>query len=149
MKLSTVFLAALVVGLFDKTIVQPAALAVFLLVVARQGGNTAAKPFVVLIRALALSEACTHAAWCFLLRGLSMLSNMETAGAAIPLLLSRIRRDSAHASAILLITVIYGTDFILFLGLAMRTLLPSYRDTTAQWLAGKKKRPDARRHRPP
>lgn len=54
--LATAFLAAAVVGLFENTIAQITALAVFLPVVAGQGGNTGAQTLAVVIRGLALGE---------------------------------------------------------------------------------------------
>ncbi|MGQ0635829.1 MAG: magnesium transporter [Planctomycetaceae bacterium] len=54
--LATAFLAAAVVGLFEATIEQVAALAVLLPVVAGQGGNTGAQSLAVVIRGLALRE---------------------------------------------------------------------------------------------
>lgn len=54
--LATAFLAAAVVGLFEDTIEQVAALAVLLPVVAGQGGNTGAQSLAVVIRGLALRE---------------------------------------------------------------------------------------------
>ena len=147
------------VGLFGEAIAQLTALAVFLPVVAGQGGNTGAQPLAVLIRALALDEARSRAARRILGRelllgldagvvvgatcsiaafrwtgdqrlgavlGIGMIANMAiagVAGAGIPLLLRRIGRDPAQASAILLTTVTDAAGFALFLGLAMRTLL--------------------------
>ena len=70
---------------------------------------------------------------------IAMLSNRAiaaVAGAAIPLFLRRIGRDPAQASAILLTAVTDVAGSTLFLGLAMRTPLPS------------QKKVDARRHRP-
>lgn len=54
--LATAFLAAAVVSLFENTIARITALAVFLPVVAGQGGNTGAQTLAVVIRALALGE---------------------------------------------------------------------------------------------
>jgi len=54
--LATAFLAAAVVGLFENTIARITALAVFLPVVAGQGGNTGAQTLAVVIRGLALGE---------------------------------------------------------------------------------------------
>lgn len=54
--LATAFLAAAVVGLFENTIARITALAVFLPVVAGQGGNTGTQTLAVVIRGLALGE---------------------------------------------------------------------------------------------
>lgn len=54
--LATAFLAAAVVGLFEGTIAKLTALAVFLPVVAGQGGNAGAQTLAVVIRGLALGE---------------------------------------------------------------------------------------------
>lgn len=54
--LATAFLAAAVVGIFENTIARITALAVFLPVVAGQGGNTGAQTLAVVIRGLALGE---------------------------------------------------------------------------------------------
>lgn len=54
--LATAFLAAAVVGLFENTIARITALAVFLPVVAGQGGNTGAQTLAVVIRGLALGQ---------------------------------------------------------------------------------------------
>ena len=66
MKLSAPFLvpallAALVVGVFEGTIARITMLAVFLPVVAGQGGNTGAQALVVVVRALALGEVRSKA----------------------------------------------------------------------------------------
>lgn len=54
--LATAFLAASVVGIFESTIARITALAVFLPVVAGQGGNTGTQTLAVVIRGLALGE---------------------------------------------------------------------------------------------
>lgn len=54
--LATAFLAAAVVGLFENTIARITVLAVFLPVVAGQGGNAGAQTLAVVIRGLALGE---------------------------------------------------------------------------------------------
>jgi magnesium transporter len=54
--LSTAFLAAVVVGLFEDTIARITALAVFLPVVAGQSGNTGSQALAVTMRGLALRE---------------------------------------------------------------------------------------------
>ena len=54
--LATAFLAASVVGLFENTIAKITALAVFLPVVAGQGGNAGAQTLAVVIRGLALGQ---------------------------------------------------------------------------------------------
>lgn len=54
--LGTAFLAALVVGLFEDTIGQYAVLAVFMPVVAGQGGNSGAQTVAILVRSLALGD---------------------------------------------------------------------------------------------
>jgi magnesium transporter len=54
--LATAFLAAFVVGLFENTIAQWTALAIFLPIVAGQGGNAGMQTLTVIIRDLALGE---------------------------------------------------------------------------------------------
>ena len=54
--LATAFLAAAVVGIFENTIARITALAVFLPVVAGQGGNAGAQTLAVVIRGLALGQ---------------------------------------------------------------------------------------------
>jgi magnesium transporter len=54
--LATAFLAALMIGLFENTIAQWTALAVFLPIVAGQGGNAGMQTLTVIIRDLALGE---------------------------------------------------------------------------------------------
>jgi len=54
--LATAFLAAAVVGIFEGTIAKWTALAIFLPIVAGQGGNAGAQPLTVIIRAMALGE---------------------------------------------------------------------------------------------
>jgi magnesium transporter len=54
--LGTAFLAAFVVGLFEETIAQWTALAIFLPIVAGQGGNAGMQTLTVIIRDLALGE---------------------------------------------------------------------------------------------
>ena len=61
--LATAFLAASVVGLFENTIARITALAVFLPVVAGQGGNTGAQTLAVVIRGLALGQIDKSLAW--------------------------------------------------------------------------------------
>jgi magnesium transporter len=54
--LATAFLAASVIGLFEKTIASWTALAIFLPIVAGQGGNSGAQTLTVIIRDMALGE---------------------------------------------------------------------------------------------
>jgi magnesium transporter len=54
--LATAFLAAFVVGLFEETIAQWTALAIFLPIVAGQGGNAGMQTLTVIIRDMALGE---------------------------------------------------------------------------------------------
>ena len=54
--LATAFLAAAVVGIFENTIAQWTVLAIFLPIVAGQGGNAGAQTLTVIIRDLALGE---------------------------------------------------------------------------------------------
>lgn len=61
--LVTAFLAAAVVGLFENTIARITTLAVFLPVVAGQGGNTGAQTLAVVIRGLALGQIEKALAW--------------------------------------------------------------------------------------
>jgi magnesium transporter len=61
--LATAFLAAAVVGLFEDTIAQITALAVFLPVVAGQSGNTGSQALAVTMRGLALREIRTRHWW--------------------------------------------------------------------------------------
>ena len=70
--LLTAFVAATVVGMFEDTIARLTALAVFLPIVAGQGGNTGAQALVVVVRALALGEVRPRAAARILLRELSL-----------------------------------------------------------------------------
>ena len=59
--LITAFMAAAVVGLFEGTIAQVAALAVLMPVVAGQGGNTGAQSLAIVIRGIAIREIVTGA----------------------------------------------------------------------------------------
>lgn len=61
--LGTTFLAAAVVGLFEETIAKWTVLAVFLPVVAGQGGNAGMQTLTVIIRGMALGELQGRAAW--------------------------------------------------------------------------------------
>lgn len=61
--LATAFLAAAVVGLFEETIARWTALAIFLPVVAGQGGNAGMQTLTVIIRGMALGEVHGRAAW--------------------------------------------------------------------------------------
>lgn len=61
--LATTFLAAAVVGLFEETIAKWTVLAVFLPVVAGQGGNAGMQTLTVIIRGMALGELQGRAAW--------------------------------------------------------------------------------------
>ena len=54
--LATAFLAASVVGLFEESIAQVAALAVFMPIVAGMGGNAATQTLTVIVRGIALGE---------------------------------------------------------------------------------------------
>ncbi|MFP3975566.1 MAG: magnesium transporter [Dehalococcoidia bacterium] len=54
--LGTAILAGVVVGLFESTIAQVAALAVFIPVIAGQGGNAGAQTLTIMVRSLALGE---------------------------------------------------------------------------------------------
>jgi magnesium transporter len=54
--LATAFLAAFVIGLFEETIAQWTALAIFLPIVAGQGGNAGMQTLTIIIRDLALGE---------------------------------------------------------------------------------------------
>lgn len=61
--LATAFLAASIVGLFENTIAQVTELAVFLLVVAGQSGNTVSQALKVTMQGLALREIQTDQWW--------------------------------------------------------------------------------------
>lgn len=61
--LATTFLAAAVVGLFEETIAKWTVLAVFLPIVAGQGGNAGMQTLTVIIRGMALGELQGRAAW--------------------------------------------------------------------------------------
>ncbi|OQW95308.1 MAG: magnesium transporter, partial [Verrucomicrobia bacterium A1] len=61
--LATTFLAAAVVGMFEKTIEKWTVLAVFLPIVAGQGGNAGMQTLTVIIRGMALGELHGRAAW--------------------------------------------------------------------------------------
>lgn len=86
--LATAFLAAAVVALFENTIARITALAVFLPVVAGQGGNTGAQTLAVVIRGLALGEiekgsalrVLAKEAWLGIVNGLVV--GLVTAGVA-------------------------------------------------------------------
>lgn len=86
--LGTAFLAAAVVGMFENTIARVTILAVFLPVVAGQGGNTGAQALVVMIRALALREVSGRMAWRAIRReffvgfGCGIVVGLTTAGVA-------------------------------------------------------------------
>ena len=54
--LATAFLAAAVVGLFEGTIAQVTAVAIFMPIVAGMGGNAATQTLTVIVRGLALGE---------------------------------------------------------------------------------------------
>jgi len=66
--LATAFLAAFVVGLFQNIIAKITILAVFLPVVAGQGGNAGAQSLAVVMRGLVLREIPFHRAWQLILR---------------------------------------------------------------------------------
>ena len=70
--LLTAFVAATVVGAFEDTIARVTALAVFLPIVAGQGGNTGAQALVVVVRGLALGDVRPRAVARILLRELSL-----------------------------------------------------------------------------
>jgi magnesium transporter len=61
--LATTFLAAAVVGFFEATIAKWTVLAVFLPIVAGQGGNAGMQTLTVIIRGMALGELQGRAAW--------------------------------------------------------------------------------------
>ena len=61
--LGTTFLAAAVVGLFEQTIARWTVLAVFLPIVAGQGGNAGMQTLTVVIRGMALGELQGRCAW--------------------------------------------------------------------------------------
>ena len=61
--LATTFLAAAVVGFFEETIAKWTVLAVFLPIVAGQGGNAGMQTLTVIIRGMALGELQGRAAW--------------------------------------------------------------------------------------
>ena len=152
--LATGFLAAAVVGLFDRTIAQVTALAVLMPVVAGQAGNTGAQALAVTVRGLSLREirvghfpkvlskemraalingvaiALVTAVGTFFwsgnfplagVIGVSMVGSMviaAVAGAAVPVVLTALKRDPASASSIILTTVTDVAGFSSFLGLA-------------------------------
>lgn len=61
--LGTAFLASSVVSLFEGTIAQAAMLAVFMPIVAGQGGNTGTQTMTIVVRSLALSEVELRDVW--------------------------------------------------------------------------------------
>ncbi len=158
--LATSILASWVVWLFEGSIQQVVALAVFLPIVAGMGGNAATQTLTVVIRGIALGEADFKTAWSTILReilvgasigvatgavmalvavlwkgipalglviGLAMIFDLVIAGltgAAIPLVLKRLRLDPALGSGVVVTTFTDCFGFLSFLGLA--TLLLRY-----------------------
>ena len=109
--LATAFLAAVMVSLFEDTISRVVALAVFLPVVASQGGIGGTQTVTLVVRSMVLGVVL----------GLAMLGNMLVAGmfgAGVPLLLRHLRMDPAVSSAVFVTTFTDVIGFVLFLGLA-------------------------------
>lgn len=72
LNLGTAFLAAFVVGLFESTIARWTALAVFLPVIAGQGGNAGMQTLTVIVRDLALGELSRGDGWKALAKELTL-----------------------------------------------------------------------------
>lgn len=68
--LVTAFIASAVVGLFEDTIAQVTALAVFLPIVSGQGGNSGAQALAVVMRGLSLREILPGSAWSVIVKEL-------------------------------------------------------------------------------
>ena len=153
--LATAFLAASVVALFENIIAQLTILAVYLPVVAGQGGNAGAQSLAVVMRGLVMREIPVQdakrlvikeslvgvfnglviglvtalIAWLWqgnpflgLVIGLAMIVNLTVAGfsgAAIPLIMTRLKLDPAQSSSIILTTVTDVIGFFSFLGFAV------------------------------
>jgi magnesium transporter len=153
--LLTAFMAAAVVALFEGLIAKITVLAVFLPVVAGQGGNAGAQSLAIVMRGLVMREIPPHRrsylvfketllgtingaitgavtaiiAWLLygnavlgLVVGLGMIVNLlfaGMAGAAIPLIMKRLRLDPAQCSSIILTTVTDVVGFFAFLGFAL------------------------------
>jgi magnesium transporter len=66
--LATAFLAGAVVGMFEQTIASWSALAIFLPIIAGQGGNAGAQTLTVIIRDMALGELTSGDGWRALLK---------------------------------------------------------------------------------
>jgi len=138
--LATAFLAAFVVGLFESTIAKWTALAIFLPIIAGQGGNAGMQTPTFIICDLALGEialgdgrrALEKEIILGLLNGLAIglvvgvigwwwkgsATLRLVAGVVIPLGLKALRLDPALASSIFLTTVTDVAGFFFFLGLA-------------------------------
>lgn len=151
--LSTAFLAAGIIAVFESTISKVVALAIFLPVIGGQGGVGGTQTFTLLVRSIAVGEmpvgrnirilqrevflGLIHGLLLGLIVGIvaylwkgnfvlgivvgvAMLGNMVVAGfvgAAVPLLLRRLRIDPAVASATFVTTFTDVLGFLLFLGL--------------------------------
>lgn len=78
--LGTAFLAGWVVSLFESTIARYAVLAVFLPIIAGQGGNAGAQTLTILVRSLALGEVTFEQQWRTLLKEvlLGLLTGIAT-----------------------------------------------------------------------
>jgi magnesium transporter len=140
--LLTAVLVSLVISQFDATIQQIVALAVLMPIVASMGGNAGTQTLTVVVRALSTRELShgnalrlvgkevivgTANGFLFaVLVGVAMIVNMIFAGlfgAAIPVVLERMKIDPAIASTVLLTTVTDVFGFRAFLGLAATVLL--------------------------
>lgn len=152
--LGTTLIAALVISLFEGTISKLVTLAIFLPVVAGQGGIAGTQTLTLVVRSIALDEiqpgrglkilgreialGVIHGialgiivgilSWIWkgnpilgLVVGLAMTANIFVAGltgAAIPLMLKRLKMDPAVSSAVFVTTVTDVLGFILLLGIA-------------------------------
>jgi magnesium transporter len=152
--LGTTLLAALVISLFEGTLSKLVTLAVFLPVVAGQGGIAGTQTLTLVVRSIALDEIPPGRGFKILTReialgvihgialgiivgvlswiwkgnpilglvvGLAMTVNIFVAGltgAAIPLILKRLKMDPAVSSAVFVTTVTDILGFILLLGIA-------------------------------
>ncbi len=152
--LATTFVGAAVISIFQNTIARVVMLAVFLPVVAGQGGIGGTQTLTLVVRGMALGEITRRTGarllgreallgvlhglvlgvlvglvgWLWkdnymlgVVLGSAMIGNMFIAGltgAAVPLVLARMKIDPAVSSAVIVTTCTDAFGFLLFLGLA-------------------------------
>lgn len=152
--LGTTLIAALVISMFEGTLSKLVTLAIFLPVVAGQGGIAGTQTLTLVVRSIALDEIQPGRGFKILIReialgvihgfalgiivgllswiwkgspalglvvGLAMTGNIFVAGitgAAIPLILKRLKMDPAVSSAVFVTTITDVLGFILLLGIA-------------------------------